>query len=243
MFIQQTRILVLETDEFTQCLLAVALEGAGYKVSFAGTVKAAEVLMADHRPAVLLVGWMLPDRSGVSLIRQLRSDPVFRDVAVMMLSDRHDECDKVSGLEAGADDYLTKPFSTRELLARIHALLRRRAPELTEDVLDVAGLHIDPSMRRVMVDGKNLKLGGIEFRMLHFFATHVGWVFSREQILDRLWVNQSFVQDRTVDTHVRDLRLALRPTGHDALIETVRGCGYRFREAFQPDRLMQHQLN
>lgn len=234
----KTRVLVIETDLRAQEQLTAAFAGAGYAVVCVNRIRDAEEQMALARPDVILIDWTLPDGSAVSMIRRLRSDPALKDSSVMMLSSRSDECDKVTGLEAGADDYLTKPFSTRELLARIHALLRRRAPEKTEDVLEVAGLHIDPSIQRVVVEGKKLKLSGIDFRILHFFATHAGWVISREQILDKLWGNEVFVQDRTVDTHIRDLRLALRPTGHDLLIETVRGCGYRFRQAFHQDEAM-----
>lgn len=228
-----TKILLVEDEEVTRRLIAGALEGAGYMVSCADSVKAAETEIALGRPDVILIDWMLPDASGISLVRRLRSDAAYRDVALLMLTSRDEECDKVVGLEAGADDYVTKPFSARELLARIHALLRRRAPELTEDILEVAGLQIDPGLGCVMFEGRKLNLSSIQCRLLHFFATHAGRVFSREQILDRLWGNDVFVQDRTVDAHIRGLRCVLRPTGNDKLIETVRGSGYVFRLSYR----------
>jgi two-component system phosphate regulon response regulator PhoB len=225
----KTTILVVEDEAVTQRLISAALENAGYEVLCASNIAMAEKAMSKARPDVVMLDWMLAEGSGVALTRRLRSDPLLRDIPILMLTSRDDECDKVTGLEAGADDYVTKPFSARELLARIHALLRRRSPESTDDLLEVAGLQIDPSLRRVMVNGQKLELSAIECRMLHFFATHPGRVFSREQILDKLWGDQVFVQDRTVDAHIRGLRHALRPTGHDVLIETVRGSGYCFR--------------
>ena len=230
----KTRILVVEDEAITQRLIVAALENAGYEVVCASNMPAAEKEISRARPDVVMLDWMLPEGSGVALTRRLRSDPLLRDIPVLMLTSRDNECDKVAGLEAGADDYVTKPFSARELLARIHALLRRRCPESTDDLIEVAGLQIDPALRRVMANGHKLELSSIECRMLHFFATHPGRVFSREQILDKLWGDQVFVQDRTVDAHIRGLRHALRPSGHDVLIETVRGSGYSFRRDHLP---------
>lgn len=224
-----TRILVVEDEEITQRLLVASLENAGYKVFCAGSIQAGEELLGKVSPDLLIVDWMLPDSSGVALLRRLRGDAARRTIPALMLTSRSDESDLVAGLEAGADDYMFKPFSPRELLARIHALLRRRTPELTDDLIDIDGLQIDPTLRRITIDGQRIDLSNIECRMLHFFATHPGRVFSRDQILDKLWGNQVFVQDRTVDAHIRGLRHALRPSGHDVLIETVRGSGYCFR--------------
>ena len=224
-----TTILLVEDEAITQRLVSAALESAGYKVICASNVPSAESAVANNRPDLVILDWVLPDTSGLAMTRRLRSDPLMREIPILMLTSRQEECDKVTGLEAGADDYVTKPFSSRELLARIHALLRRRAPEATEDIVEVGGLQIDPALRRITVDGQKLELSIIECRMLHFFATHAGRVFSREQILDKLWGDQVFVQDRTVDAHIRGLRHALRPSGYDVLIETVRGSGYCFR--------------
>ncbi|MGE5467698.1 MAG: winged helix-turn-helix domain-containing protein, partial [Ignavibacteria bacterium] len=156
------------------------------------------------------------------------------EVAIIMVTALDADRDKVRGLDAGADDYMTKPFSPRELLARVKAQLRRRAPQTTDDVVEIVGLRIDPALKRITAGGRDVELGAIEFRMLHFFATHAGRVFSREQLLDKLWGDQVFVQDRTVDAHIRALRQALRPSGHDTLIETVRGTGYCFRRELPP---------
>lgn len=222
-------ILVVEDEVVTQRMISATLERAGYQVSVAGSVAEAESRICNLRPDLIVLDWVLPDATGVTLLRRLRSDQHTRDLPILMLTSRMHESDKVSGLEAGADDYVTKPFSSREMLARIHALLRRRAPETTDDLVEIGGLRIDPVLQRVSIDGHLLELGAIECRMLHFFATHAGRVFSRAQILDKLWGDQVFVQDRTVDAHIRALRQALRPSGHEELIETVRGSGYCFR--------------
>jgi len=226
--VMKIRILLVDDEKITRQLIVGALEGAGYEVTCADTVKAAENEIAHHRQDVILTDWTLPDATGIGLIRRIRSDSLLRHIPILLISARSEICDKVVGLEAGADDYLTKPFSIRELLARIHAVLRRRMPELNDDVVEVAGLQIDPGRRRVSCQGQRVNLSGLQCRLLHFFATHAGRVFSREQILDRIWGNDVFVQDRTVDAHIRCLRQALRPTGKDKLIETVHGCGYTF---------------
>ena len=222
-------ILVVEDEAITQRMIASAMERAGYQVEVAGSVGEADAKICELRPDLVILDWVLPDATGVTLLRRLRADQHTRDLPILMLTSRMHESDKVGGLEAGADDYVTKPFSPRELLARIHALLRRRAPESTDDLVEIGSLRIDPALRRVTLDGRTLELGAIECRMLHFFATHAGRVFSRAQILDKLWGDQVFVQDRTVDAHIRALRQALRPWGQEELIETVRGSGYCFR--------------
>jgi len=171
---------------------------------------------------------MLPGESGLSFARGLRQDERTRNVPIIMLTARGQEPDKVAGLDAGADDYVTKPFSPRELLARIKALLRRRAPQLTDEPVEVAGLRLDPATHRVVARGNPVELGPTEFRLLHFFMAHPERVHSRSQLLDQVWGDHVFVEERTVDVHIRRLRKALEPTGHDRLIETVRGSGYRF---------------
>lgn len=222
-------ILIVEDEPITQRMIAANLERAGHLVRCASNVPEAEAAIGSFLPDLVLLDWVLPDATGVGLIRRLRTDPRTREIPIIMLTSRARECDLLTGLEAGADDYMTKPFSPRELLARIKAQLRRRAPQTTDDLVEIAGLRIDPAMKRITAGERNIVLGSIEFRMLHFFAAHPGRVFSREQLLDKLWGDHVFVQDRTVDAHIRALRLALRPSGHDTMIETVRSAGYCFR--------------
>jgi two-component system phosphate regulon response regulator PhoB len=222
-------ILIVEDEPVTLHMIVANLERAGYQTRSAVNVTEAEEAIALRLPDLLLLDWVLPNATGVSLMRKLRSDHRTREMPIIMLTSRSQESDLLTGLDAGADDYMTKPFSPRELLARVKAQLRRRAPQTTDEVVDILGLRIDPALKRISAGGRDIELGAIEFRMLHFFATHAGRVFSREQLLDKLWGDQVFVQDRTVDAHIRALRQALRPSGHDALIETVRGTGYCFR--------------
>jgi two-component system phosphate regulon response regulator PhoB len=196
-------------------------------VQRAGSVAEAEAIIRDVRPELILLDWMLPDLSGTVLARRLRADPRMKDIPIIMLTARAQESDKVEGLEAGADDYITKPFSPKELLARIKAVLRRRAPQLTDDQIEIAGLRLDPAAHRVSGNGQDLSLGPTEFKLLHFFMTHPERVYSRVQLLDQVWGDHVFVEERTVDVHIRRLRQALEASGHDALIETVRGTGYR----------------
>jgi len=179
-------------------------------------------------PDLILLDWMLPGASGVEIARKLRGDERTRQIPIIMLTARSEEQDKVQGLEAGADDYITKPFSPREMLARIKAVLRRRAPQMTDDAVEGKGLRLDPATHRVQGNGDTIDLGPTEFRLLHFFMTHAERVHSRTQLLDQVWGDHIFVEERTVDVHIRRLRSALEATGHDALIQTVRGTGYRF---------------
>jgi two-component system phosphate regulon response regulator PhoB len=227
-------ILVVEDEPITLHMIVANLERAGYQTRSAANVVEAEEAIALRLPDLLLLDWVLPNATGVSLMRKLRSDQRTREMPIIMLTSRAQESDLLTGLDAGADDYMTKPFSPRELLARVKAQLRRRAPQTTDDVVEIVGLRIDPALKRISAGGRDIELGAIEFRMLHFFATHAGRVFSREQLLDKLWGDQVFVQDRTVDAHIRALRQALRPSGHDRLIETVRGAGYCFRRELPP---------
>jgi two-component system phosphate regulon response regulator PhoB len=221
------QVLVVEDEPAIQELLAVHLEHAGYAVMRALDAEQAERLVREVLPDVVLLDWMLPGQSGPALAKKLRGDERTRDIPILMLTARSAESDKVAGLEAGADDYVTKPFSPRELMARIKAVLRRRSPQLTDEVVETAGLRLDPVSHRVSAEGQPLQLGPTEFRLLHFLMTHPERVHSRTQLLDQVWGDHVFVEERTVDVHIRRLRKALETSGHDRLVETVRGSGYR----------------
>ena len=222
-----SEILIVEDEPAIQELIAVNLEHAGHRVQRAASAAEAEAIIRDVRPDLILLDWMLPDLSGTALARRLRADARMKDVPIIMLTARAQESDKVEGLESGADDYVTKPFSPKELLARIKAVLRRRAPQLTDDLIEVGGLRLDPAAHRVSGNGSDINLGPTEFKLLHFFMTHPERVYSRMQLLDQVWGDHVFVEERTVDVHIRRLRAALEATGFDRLIETVRGTGYR----------------
>ena len=222
-------ILVVEDEPQVQELVAVNLEHAGHRVRRAATAGEAEISIREQLPDVLIVDWMLPDESGLSLTRRLRENERTRSLPILMLTARAMEQDKISGLEAGADDYLTKPFSPKELAARIKAVLRRRAPQLADDTVEIDGLRLDPAARRVTASGKIIELAPTEFRLLHFFMTHPDRIYSRAQVLDLVWGDHVFIEERTVDVHIRRLRKALEPSGFDRLIDTVRGSGYGLR--------------
>jgi two-component system phosphate regulon response regulator PhoB len=226
--IMPLNILVVEDEPAIQELIAVNLEGAGHHVLRAADSEQALALIRETLPDLVLLDWMLPGQSGLGIARHLRNNARTRSIPIIMLTAKSAEQDKVGGLEAGADDYITKPFSPRELLARIKALMRRRAPQMTDDVVEVKGLQLDPAAHRVSGNGLALELGPTEFRLLHFFMTHAERVHTRAQLLDQVWGDHVFVEERTVDVHIRRLRKALEASGHDALIETVRGTGYRF---------------
>jgi len=179
-------------------------------------------------PDLILLDWMLPNTSGVVLAKQMRADARTKNIPIIMLTARGEERDKILGLESGVDDYITKPFSPRELMARIRAVLRRYIPALPDEAVAAGGLELSPSSHRVMANGKGIELGPTEFRLLHFFMTHPERVYSRTQLLDQVWGTQVFVEERTVDVHIRRLRAALEPAGMDNMIQTVRGSGYRF---------------
>jgi len=221
-------ILVVEDEPAIQELIAVNLEHAGHHVIRSQDAEGAFSIVRNALPDLLLIDWMLPGMSGVALARQLRQEERTSQIPIILLTARSAETDKIAGLEAGADDYVTKPFSPRELLARIKAVLRRRAPQMTDDPVDIGGLRLEPSTHRVFGAKQPLELGPTEFRLLHFFMTHAERVHSRAQLLDQVWGDHVFVEERTVDVHVRRLRKALEPSGHDRLVETVRGSGYRF---------------
>jgi len=220
-------ILVVEDEPAIQELIAINLEHAGHSVLRALNAEQATQMVREVLPDVVLLDWMLPGQSGVAFARRLREDERTRTIPIIMLTARGTEADKIAGLESGADDYVTKPFSPRELVARIKAVLRRRSPQLTEEPVEVGGLRLDPGTHRVSADREQLDLGPTEFRLLHFMMTHPERVHSRTQLLDQVWGDHVFVEERTVDVHIRRLRKSLEPSGHDRLIQTVRGSGYR----------------
>ena len=223
-------VLVVEDESAIAELIAINLRHAGFEVTLAETADQALAAVGAVLPDLVLLDWMLPGQSGVSLARRWRADARTKELPVIMLTARADETDKVAGLDAGADDYLTKPFSTQELLARIRAVLRRRMPEALDSAVEVGGLKLDPSTRRVARSGIELKLGPTEFRLLHFLMTHPERVHSRAQLLDRVWGDHVFIEERTVDVHVKRLREALLPARCSQMIETVRGAGYRLTQ-------------
>ena len=221
-------VLIVEDDSDIRALLALNLQRAACQPRCAGSVAEAEALLREHLPDLVLLDWMLPEVSGVTFARRLRNDQRTAGVPIIMITSRDREEDRITGLEAGVDDYITKPFFPRELLARIRAVVRRCKPHLTENVVEICGLKLDPAVRRVTCGGADVDLCEIEFRMLHFFMTHPERVYSRAQLLDEVWGRQVFVEERTVDVHIRHLRQALEPMGLDGLLETVRSVGYRF---------------
>ncbi|HEU4645462.1 MAG TPA: phosphate regulon transcriptional regulator PhoB [Burkholderiales bacterium] len=222
-------VLVVDDEEPVRQLLAGNLQSAGYQVQCAGDVAQAEAMMRTVRPDLVVLNWILPGTPGLPFARRLRSDQRTRDISIVLISDRAEEQDKVAALEGGADDYVTKPYSGRELLARIKAVMRRRTPQLADNVIEAAGLQLDPAARRVCAGDREIELWTTEFRLLHFFMTHPGRIFSRARLLDEVWGHDACVEERTVDVHIRRLRQGLAPTGRDVSIETVRGIGYRFR--------------
>lgn len=233
-----SRVLVVEDESAIAELISINLRHAGYEVVIAAAADQAQSEVDRVLPDLVLLDWMLPGQSGLMLARRWRSEARTRDLPIIMLTARADEGDKVNGLDAGADDYLTKPFSTNELMARIRALLRRKAPEALDAAVDVAGLRLDPATRRVTraVPGRGeveVKVGPTEFRLLHFLMTHPERVHSRAQLLDRVWGDHVFIEERTVDVHVKRLREALSPIGCAQMIETVRGAGYRLTQQAQ----------
>ena len=221
-------IVVVEDEPAIQELIAVNLQRAGYDVLRADNSETAWSLIRESLPAMAIVDWMLPGKSGIALIRMLRADPATCDLPVIMLTARSDEHDKVLALESGADDYITKPFSPREMLARIHTILRRLAPKATSNPIDIGGLCIDPVKYQVTATDRQVPLSPTEFRLLHFLMSHPDRVHTRPNLLDHVWGVNAFIDERTVDVHVGRLRDALEDSGHHINIETVRGVGYRF---------------
>ena len=226
-------VLVVEDEPAIQELIALNLTRAGHRVRRAIDAEEAQREINLELPDLILLDWMLPGLSGIDWARRLRAEERTRDVPIIMLTARGAEADKIAGLETGADDYITKPFSPRELVARIKAVLRRRSPHATEDAVSLGGLHLDPATHRVSAGDEQITLGPTEFRLLHFLMTHAERVHSRGQLLDQVWGDHVFVEERTVDVHIRRLRAALEKSGHDALIQTVRGNGYRISAKLQ----------
>lgn len=232
-----SRIVVVEDEPAIAELIAINLRHAGHEVTLAGSAEQAQRAIDAVLPDLVVLDWMLPGMSGIALARQWRASERTRELPIILLTARGEEHDKVAGLDAGADDYLTKPFSTNELMARIRAVLRRKAPEALDEVVQVGLLRIDPATRRAscrQTKGElELKMGPTEFRLLHFLMTHPERVHSRAQLLDRVWGDHVFIEERTVDVHVKRLREALAPAGVAAMIETVRGAGYRLTQHAQ----------
>ncbi len=221
------RVLIVDDEAPIREMIAVALEMAGYDCLEAENAQQAHALIVDRKPDMVLLDWMMPGVSGIEFARRLRKDEVTADVPIIMLTAKTEEDNKVKGLETGIDDYITKPFSPRELVARLKAVLRRATPKGVEEPVSVDGLTLDPVSHRVTADGKPIELGPTEFRLLQFFMTHQDRAYSRSQLLDMVWGGNVYVEERTVDVHIRRLRKALGER-HDYLVQTVRGTGYRF---------------
>jgi len=222
-------ILIVDDEPDIRETLRFALEENGFQVLEAGHADEARKLIAD-KPDLVLLDWMLPGRSGLELAAQLKQNPKTRTMPIIMISARGQEQDRVKGLDTGADDYITKPFSPREMVARVNAVLRRSKPEPHADEIEIGGLRVDNISHRVTADGKAVDIAPTEYRLLHFFMTHADRAFSRAQLLDQVWGNHVYVEERTVDVHVRRLRKALENSGHENLLQTVRGVGYRFSD-------------
>jgi two-component system phosphate regulon response regulator PhoB len=225
------RVLIIEDEAAIREMLGYALVKEGFQFEEAADVEQARPLIARQKPDLILLDWMLPGMSGVDCARRMRNDPATRDIPIIMLTARSDEADKVRALDTGADDYITKPFSTRELLARVRALLRRVVHESPEAVVSFAGLRLDTDTFRVTADEQAVEISPTEFRLLHFFITHPERVYSRAQLLDQVWGQNVYVEERTIDVHIRRLRRTLEPWGYHRLIQTVRSVGYRFSAA------------
>lgn len=222
------KILLVEDEAPIREMLGYALMKEGYTFMEAADVEEARPLIADDRPDLLLLDWMLPGMNGVDYARRIRNNPDTRDIPIIMLTARGEEADKIRGLDTGADDYITKPFSTRELLARIRAVMRRAKNTDVAGIISVKGLALDPETFRVTVEGKIVEISPTEFRLLHFFITHPERVYTRGQLLDQVWGRNVYVEERTVDVHIRRLRKTLEPYNYSHFIQTVRSVGYRF---------------
>lgn len=223
-------ILVVEDEPAIQELVAYTCSSSGYQVRRAESVAGAREAIGRELPDLVLLDWMLPDRSGVDLLKDLRAEERTRAVPVIMLTARGSEADRVVGLDTGADDYVVKPFSPRELMSRMRAVLRRRAPQLAGEALSYGPLNIDPARHEVSVDGRPIKVGLAEFKLLSFLIGHPERVYTRSQLLDSVWGDHVFIEERTVDVHVLRLRKALAPAGVQHLVQTVRGIGYRLSD-------------
>ncbi len=223
-----SQILIVDDEPAIRQMLQFTLSAEGFDCHEAGSADEAAGALAAHVPDLILLDWMLPGVSGLDYARRLKRDPRTQGIPIIMLTAKDAEADKVRGLDSGADDYVTKPFSTQELLARVRAVLRRSTPATTGETMEVAGLKLDPDTHRVTAGGAALNLSPTEFRLLHFFISHPERVFTRSQLLDQVWGDHVYIEERTVDVHIRRLRKVLAEHGFDHLIQTVRSVGYRF---------------
>ena len=222
------KVLVVEDEPAVREMICFSLMNAGFECEEAADAETAQQKVNGAPPNVILIDWMLPGKSGIELTRELKMQSTKRDIPVIMLSARDEEDDIICGLESGAEDYITKPFSPRELVARIKVILRRLSPHATDDVVEVGGLRLNPASRRVKWQDEEIYLGATDFRLLHFFMTHRDRVYSRSRLLDNIWGSNVYIDERTVDVYIRRLRQVLQPYGADKFIQTVRGAGYRF---------------
>lgn len=222
------KILIVDDESAIRDMLRVALEMAEYHCIEAGNAQDAHALIVDEKPDLILLDWMMPGTSGIELARRLKRDEVTSDIPIIMLTAKGEEDNKIQGLEVGADDYITKPFSPRELVARLKAVLRRADPKVSGQPIIVQGLCLDPASHRVTINNQSVDMGPTEYRLLEFFLTHQERAYTRGQLLDHVWGGNVYVEERTVDVHIRRLRKALTVDGHEELVQTVRGTGYRF---------------
>ncbi len=224
----QKRILIVEDEIAIRDMIGVAINRGGMLADFAPDVRAASEAIANHIPDLIILDWMLPGISGIEYARRLRREELSREIPIIMLTARGEEDDRVSGLDAGVDDYVVKPFSVRELMARVKAVLRRSSADTETGNVELGGLRIDGAAHRVFADGEAVAVGPTEYRLLHFFMTHPDRVYARDQLLDHVWGGSVYVEERTVDVHIRRLRKTLEPYAKDDMVQTVRGSGYRF---------------
>lgn len=222
------RILIVDDEAAIREMIAIALDLAGFECIEAEDALQAHHLVVDERPALILLDWMLPGMTGIELARRLKRDENTGEIPIIMLTARGEEDNKIQGLDAGADDYITKPFSTRELISRIKAVLRRSSALNQEKAIEVEGLKLDPVSHRITAHDKPVEMGPTEYRLLAFFMSHPERAYTRTQMLDQVWGGNVYVEDRTIDVHIRRLRKALEPFGFERFIQTVRGTGYRF---------------
>ena len=227
---EEKTILVVDDEPAIRDMVEFALKRKNFRIRLAEDSMQAMNLITESTPDLILLDWMLPDISGVDLARRLKKNDLTSNIPIIMITARAEERDKLKGFDVGVDDYVTKPFSTHELVARINAVLRRAVPEKTEENIEINGLNLDPVTHRVNAKGSAVELGPTEFRLLQFFMTHPERVYSREQLLDRVWGQNVYIEERTVDVHIRRLRKELAAHGYDQMIQTVRGAGYRFSE-------------
>jgi len=229
------QILIVEDEPAIREMIVMTLEMAGFDSLQAADVSEAHQQVVDHRPALILLDWMLPgDKSGVDFCRMLKNDELLSEIPVIMLTAKGEEDSKVHGLDAGADDYMTKPFSTRELISRIKAVLRRSSALSSDKPIEIGKLSLDTKSQRVTAAGKVIEVGPTEYRLLAFFMSHPERAYTRTQLLDQVWGGNVYIEDRTIDVHIKRLRTLLRPHECDKLIQTVRGTGYRFSSFIEP---------